>query len=128
MVFDLRDPSLIGYEFNIYYDENFSKKFVSVGSTNIFTVSGVGTIGVSTFAALTIKYSNNLPERLSYNLEKNGYISTSDKEVANSCQIKFVDSEYSNSYNVYGVGNTSFSITLRDYPESLSYTQSDCDT
>ena len=127
LVFDLTDPSLIGYEFNIYYDENFSKKFVSVGSTNIFTTSGIGTVGVSTFASLALKYSDTLPERLSYNLEKGGYISTSDKDVLNPCQISFIDSEYSNSYSVYGVGNTAFSITLRDYPESLYYTQSDCD-
>jgi len=128
LVFDLSHVSLVGFDFNIFHNENFSKKFVSVAKTDNFIVSGVGTIGVSTFASLTVRYSDDLPERLYYNLEKSGYISTSDKDVIDANQIKFVDSEYSGSYAVYGVGTTTFAITIKNYPESLTYNQSQCDT
>ncbi len=127
LVFNLSDSSLNGYKFKIYYDENFNKEFISVGSTTNFSISGVGTIGISTNATLTLKYSNTLPEKLFYNLEKSGYISTSDKEVKNSCQINFVNSEYTGNYKIYGISSDSFSVSLRDVPEKSSYNQSECD-
>jgi hypothetical protein len=127
LVFNLSDPSLSGYKFNIYYDESFGKQFVSVGSTNNFIVTGVGTAGISTDASLSIRYQNTLPERLFYNVEKGGYISTSDKDVINGSQITFIDSEYFGTYNIYGISSTTFDISLIDYPENVLYTQDNCD-
>lgn len=127
LVFDLKDSSLSGYKFKIFYDQNFKDEFVSAGSTNTFSISGVGTVGVSTNASLTINYSENIPPQLFYALEKSGYISTADAEVQNYSQISFVDSYYNGSYKVSGVGTTTFDICLTSLPEKNSYAQSECD-
>ena len=126
LVFKLSDSSLLGYEFKIYYDADFNNEFVSTGSANTFSLIGVGTAGVSSTASLSITYDENLSDKLYYNLEKSGYISTSDKEVVNASQILFVDSAYKQSYNVFGIGSTTFSISLNTIPEKLSYSQSEC--
>lgn len=128
VVFNLSDSSLQGCQFKIYYDEQFNKEFVSAGSTNTFTVTGIGTVGVSTNASLTINYFESLPERLFYNIEKGGFISTSDRDVINRSQIIFANSEYSNTYTISGIGSTSFGISLKNDPEKLSYLPSECDT
>ena len=57
LVFDLTDSSLSGYEFKIYTDSKFNNEFVSVGSTNTFVVSGVGTVGVLQHCFINIKLS-----------------------------------------------------------------------
>ena len=128
LVFDLKDPSLSGYKLKLYYDSNFKNEFVSTGSTNNFIVSGVGTIGVSTNASLTLNYSSTNPTNLFYTLEKSGYISTSDIDVHNYSQIKYVESNYNNSYKVFDVGTTTFKVSLNEIPESLSYSQSNTET
>ena len=79
LVFDLSDSSLSGYEFKLYYDQDFNNEFISTGSTETFSTVGVGTIGISTNASFTINYSSELPKRLYYSLEKSGYISSSDR-------------------------------------------------
>ncbi|NBP56088.1 hypothetical protein EBU71_06055, partial [bacterium] len=127
LVFDLKDSSLDGYKFKIFYDQDFSDEFVSTGSTNSFSVTGIGTVGVSTNASLTINYSSELPSQLFYNLEKSGYISTADKEVQKHSQINFIDSYYNGSYKISGVGTTTFTLSLLNSPEKKSYSQSECD-
>jgi len=127
VVFDLSDSSLSGYKFKVFYDQTFKDEFVSIGSTNSFSVSGVGTVGLSSTASLTINYNNELPSKLFYNLEKSGYISTADTEVTNYSQIAFVDSVYNGSYNISGVGETTFVVSLQQLPENLNYNYSDCD-
>ncbi|NDB30020.1 hypothetical protein EB151_10790, partial [archaeon] len=97
------------------------------GSTSTFSLSGVGTIGVTTNATLTINYTSNIPDKLFYTLEKNGGISTSDVDVNNYSQIVFSDSAYNNSYTVSGIANTSFDIGLKDDPEKDTYASSECD-
>jgi hypothetical protein len=127
LVFELSDSSLSGYKFKIYYDQEFKNEFVSTATTTGFTLIGIGTIGISSTASLTVKYDDNLPTRLYYNLEKSGYISTSDKDVNKYSEILFVDSEYTNTYSVFGVGTTTFNITLNKTPEKLTYSQHECD-
>ena len=127
LVFDLSDSSLSGYSFKIFYDQDFKDEFISTGSTSTFSVSGVGTVGLSTNASLTINYSEGLPSQLFYALEKSGYISTSDKEVQNYSQINFIDSKYNGSYSITSVGNTTFNISLQYIPENLNYNSSECD-
>ena len=133
LVFDLSDSTLNGYLLKIYYDNEFNNEFVSTGATTGINVTGVGTVGVSANAALTINYNtddttNILPDKLYYNLEKSGYISTADIEVNNYSEIMYVDSSYNNSYPVSGVGETTFNIALYEVPEKLSYTSSECST
>jgi hypothetical protein len=127
LVFNLSDNSLVGYKFKLYYDQNYNNEFISVGDTPTFSTIGVGTIGVSTNASLTINYGENLPTKLYYNLEKSGYISTSDTEVNNYSEILFVDSVYNSNYKISGIGSTTFTISLSKKPEKLTYTQNECD-
>ena len=68
----------------------FDDEFVSIGNTSTFNISGVGTIGISTSATFTLKYSDGVPSKLYYTLEKSGYLSTSDTEVRNHSEISFV--------------------------------------
>ena len=123
LVFDLSDSSLSGYEFKIFEDKNFYNELVSIGSSTSFNVIGVGTVGVSTNATLTLNYEQSLPTKLYYSLEKSGYISTSDRNVTNYSEILFVDSAYNGTYPVVSVGSTTYTISLRSNPESLTYTQ-----
>ena len=119
LVFDLSDSSLSGYNLKIFYDEDFKDEFVSTGSTNVFSTTGVGTCGVSTNASLTINYYRDLPVKLFYALERSGYISTADTEVKRYSEISFVDSYYQGSYKVSGIGTTTFNLSLKTSPEKI---------
>jgi hypothetical protein len=68
LVFNLSDSSLVGYKFKLYYDQNYNNEFISTPSSNLFVLSGIETIGVSTNASLAINYSESLPTKLYYNL------------------------------------------------------------
>ena len=125
LVFDLSHSSLTDFKFKLYYDNEFKNEFVSTAST-IFDVVDVGTIGVN--ATSTINYTNKLPKTLYYNLEKSGFISTTDTTSPNYSEIKFTDSTYNSSYNIIGIGSTTFDISLKEVPEKLSYTSSECDS
>jgi hypothetical protein len=127
LTFDLSDSSLSGYNLKIYYDKDFSKEFVSVATTTSLSISGVGTVGVSTNASLTLDYIDSVPEKLYYNLEKSGYIGTADSDVVNYSEIIFVDSEYKGRYDVIGIATTTFTVSLKNIPEKLSYQKNDCD-
>jgi hypothetical protein len=127
LVFNLSDNSLAGYKFKLYYDQNYNNEFVSTPSSGLSTLSGIGTVGVSTNASLTINYSDDLPTQLYYNLEKSGYISTSDTEVNNYSEILFTNSVYNSNYTISGVGATTFTVSLSKKPEKLTYTQNECD-
>jgi hypothetical protein len=128
LVFDLSNSSLSGYDFKLFYDQTFKDNFVSTGSTITFSTSGVGTVGVSTNALFTLNYSEGLPTKLFYALEKSGYISTADTEISNYSQINFVKSSYNGEYTISGVGATTFNISLQYIPEKLSYDFSECES
>ena len=127
LTFDLSDISLEGYEFKIYHDSDFKNEFVSTGDTSVFNVFNNGTSG--TVGASVSVYSNNTsPISLFYNVEKSGYISTSDKDVRNYSNINFNDSNYNREFKILnGVGSTTFSVYLENDPERFSYSPSDCD-
>jgi hypothetical protein len=128
LVFDLTDTSLDGYQLKVFSDKKFNNEFVSIGNTTSFVVSGVGTVGVSTNASLTLEYNTNIPKDLYYTLENDGVLLPSDDDVINNSSIKFVGSFYDNSYSISGVGTTTFTINLTKKPEKLSYVQTECDT
>ena len=117
LVFNVSDSSLQNRKLKIFYDQNFDDEFVSIGNTSTFNISGVGTIGISTSATFTLKYSDGIPSKLYYTLEKSGYLSTSDTEVRNHSEISFVDSAYNGTYTVTGTGTTTFNIALSKAPE-----------
>jgi len=126
LVFGVGHSSLNGYELNIFHDQDFKNQFVSVGSTTNLQVIGVGTVGVTSTATLTLNYSDNNPNILYYNLKKSGFISTSDTDVVNYNRIDYINSKYSGQYSIFnspivGVSYTNFSISLTEVPERTSY-------
>ena len=130
LVFNVADSSLNGYKFKIFYDKEFKNELISVGGTiTTASVSGVGTVGVGTtgVGTVTLNYSDELPSKLYYTLEKSGYISSSDTTVANYSEILFVDSSYNGSYAISGIGSTTFQVALKEVPERLSYYPSQVD-
>jgi len=127
LVFDLSDSSLEGHLFKLYYDEDFDNEFISTGSTETFSVSGFGTVGISTNASVTINNSSELPKKLYYSLEKSGIINSPDKDVINFSEIIYINSTYNKTYNVFGIGSTTFQISLQESPEKFSYTSLECD-
>ena len=127
LVFNLSDSSLSGYKFKLYYDKNYKNEFVSIASTSTFTLVGIGTVGVSSTASITVNYNEELPTKLYYNLEKSGSISTTDTSVNNYSEILFENSEYNSTYNISGIGSTTFSISLTKIPEKLIYSENECD-
>ena len=125
--FDLTDSSLSGYNLKIYTDSKFEHQFISTGESSVFNVSGVGTVGVSSDASLTINYDSKIPQNLYYTLEKNGTLINSDIDVVNCSSIKFVNSDYNGSYVISGIGTTTFNINLTKKPERVSYGSTECD-
>ena len=124
LVFDVSDASLSGYEFKLFYDNDYKNEFVSTGKTDSFTVTGVGTVGVTSTAKVTLNYTDDNPRNLFYNVQKSGFISTADTDVSNYTSIIYDGSDYNGKYNVFGIGATTFSISLGKVPESLAYSQS----
>ena len=127
LVFYVSDSSLNGFKFNLYYDVDFNNEFVSIGSSDIFAVERNGIVGVGTTSTVTLKYNSDNPSNLFYAIEKTGFISTTDTDVNNGNRINYIDSEYEGSYTAFGVGTTSFNISLSSIPEKLSYLSTQVD-
>ena len=118
VVFDLSDSTLQGFKFNLYTDQTFQNQFVSVANTTTFSTSGVGTVGVTSTASFTLKYTDSLidvvpdpTQPLFYNVERGGFISTADSTVIDYNQITFDNSKYDGTYSVVGVATTSFAVS-----------------
>ena len=132
--FNLQDTSLRGYQLKIYRDKHFTNEYISSGDSRDFNVVGVGSVGFGTDAdsSLTLNYSNGVPSRLYYALEKGGYISTADTQVKAYSEIRYENSEYNGTYSVFGISTTSstteFKISPFRYPTILSYSNDQCDT
>ena len=124
--FNLGDSSLQGYNLKIYRDKEFKDEFISALDTNNFNVIGIGSVGFGT-AHLTLNYSDDVPSKLYYTLEKSGYISTSDIDVSNYSEINYVDSEYNGSYKVFGISTNTFNISPARVPSVLQYNKNQAD-
>ena len=124
IVFDTSDSSLTGYELKFFYDKEFNNPVVSLGSSTLFDVQTTGVPG--TTGLTTVGFSSSWPSKLYYNLEKSGYLSTSDTQVPSFNEINYSDSKYNGSFTVVGVGSTTFTVSLTDEPEETRYLQSDC--
>ena len=126
LIFDVSDSSLSGYNFKLFYDEEFKDEFVSTGKTSGFTITRSGSPG-SANAKVTINCNDDIDFPLHYALEDSGEVVSADKEVQNYSKINFINSYYNGSYNISGVGSTTFSMSLTASPENLSYTSLNCD-
>ena len=128
----MKDTSLEGFDFGLYYDQNLTNRYLSSQDSINFNVGVAGTIGIGTNntdpigAALTVQYSNSTPSRLYYGLSKGGFISTSDTEVSNYSEIRFVDSEYNGEYQISNVTDDTFDFSPQ-IPEFLRYTPAECE-
>lgn len=126
IVFNVSDSSLLDYEFKFFYDKNLSNEFVSTGTTSTFSVIEGVISGVT--SSYTITYSKDLPTKLYYSFEKDGVSIKPDIDVVDSSEIIYIDSKYNRSYNVFGVGSTTFNISPNELPEALAYTSTNTDT
>ena len=124
--FNLGDSSLIGYNFKIFKDKEFKDEFVSSFEENNFNVVGVGSVGFGT-AFLQVNYSDNIPSKLFYTIEKSGYISTADTDVSSHSEINYVDNSYNGTYNIIGVTTSTFTISPTKLPKVLVYTKNQTD-
>ena len=120
--FNLSDSSLVGFKFKIFNDKNFESEFISTSDSQEFNVTGIGTVGFGT-ASLSLKYSDSVPTKLFYSLEKGGYISTADKEVKDYSEINYINSELSGTYSVFGISTSSFKISPVRVPSVLLYNE-----
>ena len=136
LVFGVGHSSLEGFKFKLFTDKEFKNEFVSTGTTSNFQVIGIGTVGIGTTsinkiddATVTLNHYEDNPKVLYYNLQKSGYISTSDTiDVNNFSSIVYEDSTYNNIFEVFNIvstGSTTFSVSLEKEPEKLSYKQSE---
>jgi len=144
--FNLSDSSLSSenrltpysaFDMNLYEDFKFKHKFESSGKNNYFEVSKIGRVGITSDAALILKVSDTLPQKLYYNftpinlnfiseIKKQIY---NDNEVENNNQIEIVNSNYSGKFNVIGIGSTfsTFTYDILNFPESNFYDTSSAD-
>jgi hypothetical protein len=136
--FDLSDSSLSSlsgstpysaFDINLYTDSQFKNVFDSSKISSSFEVSKIGQIGISTDASLTLRVSDSIPENLYYKFspinsqfvsqnKKEIYI---DTEVSNANQIQVVNSLYEGTFNISGIGSTTFVYNLKQTPERSSY-------
>lgn len=128
LVFNLSDISLTGYKFKIFYDESFTKEFISNDLDSNFIVSKIGgDPGISSESKLLIEYSDSLPSKLYYTIENQDGVLNSDKDVLNYSSISYKNSIYNGNYNVYNLNQNEFNISLKEIPEKLEYEKDDCD-
>ena len=127
VVFNLEDTSLSGYNFSVYYDNDFDNAVVSTGQTTNFLITPYGTNGTAG-AGVTVGFSSIFPSILYYNLDKGGFISTADRDVSGYNEIRYSNSKYNGTYNVSGVTSTTFDVNLSDVAERSSYSASECDS
>ena len=132
LTFGLSTTTLSGFDFKIFYDKELTNEYLSSKDSSNFNVIGIGTIGIGTDAVdpigaqLSVQYSSSAPDVLYYGVSKGGYISTTDTDVSNYNEIRFVDSAYVGDYKAFGISSDTFNISPKS-PELLSYDESDCE-
>ncbi len=137
VTFDLSDSSLAytkqgisypAFDFNLYTDNNFTKVWNKSNDSNSFELlkdGKVGTVG----AKATLTVNKNIPQTLYYKLdvlgesnvpEIKGRISVDD-EVISGSEIKIKESLYNGKQTMRVGTTTSFTYSVSNLPEKLSY-------
>ena len=137
--FNLSDSSLSSssgntdypaFELNFYRDINYLHKFDGTGKTRFFEViKSDGKVGVDTSASTTLQINNDFDNTLFYKLDNinEDLISSVKKEILidtdvhSANKITLIDSRYSGNHRITGIGSTTFTFDLSDYPEKDSY-------
>jgi hypothetical protein len=134
-VFDLSDSSLSetegfqlvpAFDFDFYTDRQFINKFETTFSGSTFNVIKSGRIGVDINATVILNYDETLPNQLYYRLTstKNKQVVIDKENTAKYNTLNYVDSSYSGTYAISGVGSTSFTYIVDATPEVGGYTNS----
>ena len=126
LTFGLSSTTLSNFDFKLFYDKELTNEYLSSQDSTTFNVIGVGTPGLPN-AELTVQFTQSTPEKLYYGLSKGGYISTSDTEVQNYSELRFVDSVYNGEYKIFDVTNETFKFSPL-VPELTTYLNTDCET
>ena len=119
------------FDMNLYLDSTFLNEFESTLTSDSFEVSRRGKMGIDSNAALILRTNSKLPYELYYKFTP---INTSispvsytgiyiDDEVAAANSLCIKDSVYNGEQTITGIGTTSFTFDLADYPEA-DYTES----
>lgn len=141
LTFDLSDSSLSfinggakfpAFDMNLYSDREYSNIFFTTGETSQFEVVKTGRPGVDLDASLKLSVRDTVPTQLYYRFEpdyldtipsiKSDIIIDNDVNVHNSVEV--VESLYNGSYNIEGVGSTSFNYSIKDIPDVSLYNSS----
>lgn len=124
------------FDFNLYRDQTFIKPYYSNPEESGFRVVGLGTVGVTTTARVELLVTENTPQQLFYKLtpvnldviqdsKKNPVI---DTDVIGYNKLNILDSAYNGTFNVTGIGSTTFTFNLIEEPEKDSYTLNEATT
>ena len=125
LTFGLSSTTLSNFDFKLFYDKELTNEYLSSQDSTIFNVIGVGTVGLPG-AELTVQFTESTPEKLYYGLSKGGFISTSDTEVQNYSELRFIDSVYNGEYKIFDVTNETFKFSPL-VPELTTYLNTDCE-
>lgn len=140
--FDLSDSSLSyakgslsypAFDFKLYTNSDFTEEFSKTSNSTKFDVIKTGTIGVTSTSSITLTtenldfdlYYNLVPVDLKDNLVSKKEIILDNDNISANNRLILSQSSYYGFHNVVGVGQTTFTFNILDYPESLSYTSSD---
>ena len=137
VVFDLSDDSLAyvrqgsvysAFEFNLYEDANFTSVWNTSQSSEVFEFSKSGKVGTSG-ASATLLVNNEIPENLYYRLDPiyEGNVPAvkseiiSDDEVVSGSKLIIGNSKYNGNHDISINSTNSFTYTISDAPEEVSY-------
>jgi hypothetical protein len=138
VTFDLSDSSLSyinqsqrysAFSLDFYKDSNFTQIFESSGENALFEVQKFGAVGISSDAKVILTVNENIPNKLYYKLtpiydnntpeeKKNINI---DYDVILNNEIEILESKYNGKHTITSISSTSFTYTLPETPENISY-------
>ena len=124
------------FDFNFFRDPNFTNPYFNNDEDSGFQVVGVGTVGVTTTARVDLSLTENTPKELFYKLtpvnlnidadaKRNPVV---DTDIINFSTLKISNSEYNGTYNIAGIGSTTFTFNLPRQPEKDGYTKNEAVT
>ncbi len=119
------------FDFDFFRDPNFTNPYFNNNNDDGFQVVGVGTVGVTTTATVDLSLTNNTPNELFYKLtpvnlnidadsKRNPVV---DYDVLNNSTLKIEDSAYNGTFNITGIGSTTFKFNIPKQPEKDTYTK-----
>ncbi len=127
IIFDLSDQSLLGFDFNLFEDSNYTNIFYGFNGFNVTKTNLPGTPN----SKLILDVKENKINKLYYRLtilnrnniffEKLEYFND-DFNVKNNNTILLKNSLYSGQQTVLGIGKNYFEFSLNNIPEFLNYT------